>query len=549
MSKTFETKSKILDILRQGAKTPAELGRTLALSPSTISQHLKELREAGRIEEFTDEHFKNIKYFRRLEHPSIFASNTAKLATGVLVFAILAILTVSFYGKPASATTAGAVSILMTDPPSVPAGTQSLIVSYSSLKVLISNDTGRFWKQVNATGTINLLSLVNFSKNLSAFNLPANSTVDMMSINISNASIKVNGTTYPVLLTNKNVSVKVFYSNKNSSAYNILFDMFPTVSAVVSGNQTTFVMSPSATATTVDKQEQAQLQSGENKSGLFRLSGNDERALSKSRANISLSNASITTIGNITTVSLTVSDNSNYSTRLFTAIVYGNASYELNLNTSQWPSRMPVRVSSAKIPRPLPSQYKNHTMQDMANLTSMNVGLGDGQDNNMSNPNMISMKFNTSTAEALMENLSNDSKKYGAGNILRNLGHGDINANLTEGIASGRIGRDISAANYAREKLKEFNSVSFFIKSNGTMALPFPIGIIAAENARKELVMPTSMFSEYSLSAGQSSRLTYTGPLQFANGRLGVKFKPGKRYTIVVLGTGGAKASINVTAS
>ena len=209
---------------------------------------------------------------------------------------------------------------------------------------------------------------------------------------------------------------------------------------------------------------------------------------------------------------------------------------------------MPVKVSNAKMPRRMPSQYQNQVMQDLANFTSMKVGLGDGQDS-MPNPNMISMKFNGTMADAMMENLSNNSKKYEISNILRNFGSGDINANLTEGIDSGRIGRDISAANYARERLIEFNSVSFFIRSNGTMVLPSPIGIAVAENAHKELVMPASMVSEYSLRAGQSSRLTYSGTLQFANGRLGVKFKPGKRYTIVVLGTGGAKASINVTAS
>ena len=543
MSRTFETKSKILDILRQGAKTPAEIGKTLSLSPSTISQHLKELREAGRIEEFTDEHFKNIKYFRRLEHPSIFASNTAKFATGLLALAVLAVLAFSLYTKPVSATSAGAVSILMTDPPHVPTGTQALIVSYSSLKVLISNSTGRFWRQINATGTVNLLSLVNFSRNLSAFNLPANSLVEMMSINISNASITVNGTKYPVVLSNRSVSARVFYSG-NSSSYNILFDMFPTVSAVVSGNQTTFVMSPAATAATVDKHAQQLLgQTPGSNYGLAKLSDSDEHALSESRANISITNASIMLIGNQTTISVTVSDNSNHSTGLFSAVVYGNASYELNLNITP----LPAGPLNAKMPRRI-FTYQNQVMQDMMNFTPGNIGNGEGQDG-MPNPNMISMRFNGSTAQALMENLSNDSRRYAIGNILKSMGSGDVNVNFTGDIASGRFGRDISAANYAREKLMEFNSVSFFIRSNGTMSLPRPIGIIMADNVHKDLVMPASMFSEYNLGAGKSATLTYDGSLQFANGRLGVQFRAGERYTIVVVGTNGASASINVTAA
>lgn len=547
MSKTFETKSKILDILKQGAKTPAEIGRTLNLSPSTISQHLKELRESGRIEEFTDEHFKNIKYFRRLEQPSILASSTAKFATGLIALVVIAVLAFSFYTRPVSAASGvGPVSILMTDPPHVPAGTQSLVVTYSSLKVLISNSTGRFWRQINTTGTVNLLSLVNFSKNLSTFNLPANSVVDMMSIRISNASITLNGTTYPVLLTNKNVSVKVFYSNKNSSAYNILFDMFPTVSAVVSGNQTIFIMSPSATAATIGKSAAQLGLPTESRNGLTRLSDIDRRALSESRANISITNASIITSGNLTSISITVLDNSNYSTKLFSAAIYGNASYELSLNVSPW---LPSGAANAKMPRKIPTLYQDQQMQDAMNFTAHAVGMGEGNAD-ISSQNIITMDLNRTNMEALAENMSNGSALVGAlGNVIRNRGRGDMAANLTDGLASGRIGRDIIAANYARQRLVEFNSINFFIQPNGTMRLPSPMGIVIANNDNNEMVMPRSMFSEYNLSAGTSATLTYFGSLQFANGHLGVHLRPGAKYTIVVTGEDGASASINVTAA
>ena len=543
MSKTFETKGKILDILKEGAKTPAEIGRIIKLSPSTISQHLKELREAGRIEEFTDEHFKNIKYFRRSENPSIFASNVNKFVAGFAVLAALALLAAYFhgsYGSPSSASVP--VSVLLTDPPHVPSGTQALLVSYSSLKVLLSNNSVTFWKQINTSGTVNLLSLVNFSKNLSSFNLPANSIVKRMSIRISNATITVNGTNYPVILTNNNISVNVFYSSKNTSAYNILLDLFPTVSAVVSGNQTTFIMSPSATAATVVKRYTNQGPVGAN-GGLIQLSGGDENALRASRANISITNASISDLGNETIVSITVSDNSNYNTRLFRATVYGNTAYELNINTS----RMPLVVGAAKMPRAVKQLYQNQVLGDVMNFTHRNFtpeGIS-GQVRGL-----ISMRLNNGTAQALMENLTNDSESRAAiGNIIRRMGHGDMSANLSGYLASGNIIDDIASANYARMRLLEFHSVSFFIKSNGTMSLPVPIGIIQAGSEHNGLVMPASMFSEYNLTAGKTATLKYSGTMQFANGRLGVQFKPGQRYTIVVTGEAGASASINVTAS
>ena len=543
MSKTFETKGKILDILKGGAKTPAEIGRIIKLSPSTISQHLKELKEAGSIEEFADEHFKNIKYFRRLEHPSIFASNFGKFVSGFAVLAALALLAVYFHNSTTlSSSGSGSVSILLTDPPHVPSGTQALLVSYSSLKVLLSNSSGTFWKQINISGTVNLLSLVNFSKNLSSFNLPANSIVKRMSIRISNATIIVNGTNYPVILTKNNVSVNVFYSSKNSSTYNILLDMFPTVSAVVSGNQTTFIMSPSATAATVGKHyvNQGLLVT---RGGLTRLSDGDENALRASRANISITNASISALGNETIVSITVKDNSNYSTRLFRATVYGNTTYELNINTS----RIPLVAGAAKMPRKIKPLYQNSVLQDVMNFTHRNF-TPEGIPSQVRD--IISMKLSNGTAQALMENLTNDSQGRAAvGNIIRRMGHGDMGGNLSGYLASGRVIDDIASANYARMRLLEFHSVSFFIKSNGTMSLPAPIGIIRANSEHNGLVMPTSMFSEYNLTAGQSAALKYSGIMQFANGRLGVQFKPGQRYTIVVTGEDGASASINVTAS
>ena len=543
MSKTFETKGKILDILKEGAKTPAEIGRTLKLSPSTISQHLKELREAGRIEEFADEHFKNIKYFRRPEHQSIFVSNVSKFVAGFAVLAALALLAVYFHGNAISPSSSpGAVSVLLTDPPHVPSGTQALVVSYSSLKVLLSNSSGTFWKQINTSGTVNLLSLVNFSKNLSSFNLPANSIVKRMSIKISNATIIVNGTTYPVILTNNNVSVSVFYSAKNNSAYNILLDLFPTVSAAVSGNQTIFIMSPAATAATVVKSyaNPGQMVS---RGGLARLSDGDENALRASRANISITNASISTFGNETTVSITVKDNSNYSTRLFRATVYGNTTYELNLNTS----RIPLVVGAAKMPRKIQSIYQSQMLQDVMNFTGRNL-TPEGISSQVHG--LVSVKLNNSTAQALMENLTNDSEGRAAiGNIIRRMGQGNMGANLSGYLDSGKIIDDIASANYARMRLLEFHSVSFFIKSNGTLSLPSPIGIIRANSEHNNLVMPTSMFSEYNLSAGKTATLRYSGTMQFANGRLGVQFRPGQRYLIVVTGENGASASINVTAS
>ena len=578
MGKTFETKRKILDILRQGAKTPTEIGRYLSLSPSTVSQHLKELKESGRIEEFQDEHFKNIKYFRRIENPSIFASSTAKLAIGALSIIVLAVLVASFIGN-APATTAsasqpgGTVGIFLTDPPQVPNGTSALIVSYSSLKVQITNSSGTAWKEINGSGTVNLLSLVNFTRNLTAFKLPANSIVDKMSLSIDNATITVNGTAYPVVVSNKNVSVKVFYSGNNSTSFDILFDMFPTVSAVISGNQTIFVMSPSATAATVGKTNNPYYSNHTRgrANALIKLNGDESHILNESRAAITITSASIVASPNGTRVSITVLDNSKYNTTLLGAAIFGNKSYNLDINLSQGGvAQAAMPAGPTKMPRIMAvheegiSGYLNQSMGSMGSIGSVgsqianlshkygDYGQGIGAQEGMGMPPMpghIRMELNDSTIEMLVSNLTNRTSNSRISSIIREMGQGDVSANLTGNFVSGKIRDDIRIADYVRSRLAEFRSVNFFISGNATLILPKVLPLPAAIESHKGATPAVSLNPGYHLAPGSSVTLTYNGSLSFANGRISAQFKPGQTYRIMVLGTNGAHAVISVTAT
>jgi len=49
--RTMETKMSILEMLATKSKTLTDISRELGLSPSTVSQHLKELRMAGAIQQ------------------------------------------------------------------------------------------------------------------------------------------------------------------------------------------------------------------------------------------------------------------------------------------------------------------------------------------------------------------------------------------------------------------------------------------------------------------------------------------------------------------
>jgi len=600
LSKTFETKKKILDILRQGAKTPGDISKLLGLSPSTVSQHLKELKENGRIEELQDEHFKNIKYYKRLENPSIFASNTSKVAIGAFAIILLAALVISFVGRAPtvniSSNQTNSVGIFMTDPPQVPSDTQSLIVSYSSLKVQITNSSGTFWDSINGSGSVDLLSLVNFTKNLTAFKLPINSTVDRLSLGIANATITVNGTAYPVVITDPNVSVKVFYGSKNGTAFDILFDMFPTVSEVITGNQTTFVMAPSATATTIGKSSNPYYQNNSGirpqgpgqGPGFTRINGQEKLALNQSRSKITITGASINTSGNQTTISVEVADDSNQSTQLIEVAIFGNESYDLDLNLTgnnlaqnsnapyiaintnsradRWQGR-PADANYAQYGNPNGGQmfngsygsgtvnYSGGLMPQPPNMTVPQVHDNDNHGGMWPggasvSPNFIKIRLNDSSIASLMENLSNGTVKANINGMLRGRGFGNISANPMGNAIFNHIVGDISSADYIKSDMDRFRAIDFFVASNGTLTVPQPgmfmpepmihgVGPAAMENA----------LPGYNLSSGETATLKYSGSLSLGNGSFGLQFKPGQTYRIMVTGTGCAFAIINVTAS
>ena len=65
MSKPFETKKEILEILSKKNKTLTDISRELDLAPSTVNQHLRELEEVGAIKLAEEQHSRKWKYYER----------------------------------------------------------------------------------------------------------------------------------------------------------------------------------------------------------------------------------------------------------------------------------------------------------------------------------------------------------------------------------------------------------------------------------------------------------------------------------------------------
>lgn len=100
MSKTLETKKRILNLLKKKEMTISGLSRELRLSTATISQHMEELQRAGAVEKIENEHFKKLKYYRARETAGPVVANYVKYVIGaIIVLALISVLLYSYHGN------------------------------------------------------------------------------------------------------------------------------------------------------------------------------------------------------------------------------------------------------------------------------------------------------------------------------------------------------------------------------------------------------------------------------------------------------------------
>lgn len=89
MTKTLETKRKILQLLKKKEMTISELSSELNLSTATVSQHITELQSSGAIEKINNEHFKKLKYYKATETASPVVARYVKYVIGVVILLAL----------------------------------------------------------------------------------------------------------------------------------------------------------------------------------------------------------------------------------------------------------------------------------------------------------------------------------------------------------------------------------------------------------------------------------------------------------------------------
>lgn len=262
--------------------------------------------------------------------------------------------------------------VMLTDPPTVPAGTTMLNLSYSEISIHVtypSNTTQ--WLNVTGNGTVNAFSLINVTQTIANITLPNGTIVDKIQFTISQIQAQINGTVYPVTALSNLLTVSIANSQRlNQTQSGVLLDLNPTLVQIQAtnaegGTDSYYVLVPGATAVYVNSVNQNQVKVGT----IVELQQNDRekliRVVEGFRAKVSIDSASLSSSGNITNFSMTLSNKGNSDATVFGVTLNGQfnvsglprASNGKDKEISR-PDSLPFRINGTSLV-PLPGLSEN----------------------------------------------------------------------------------------------------------------------------------------------------------------------------------------------
>jgi len=501
--------------------------------------------------------------------------NKAEIAAGIIII-ILVIGIALLMSKPSttsitttlpspSPAATGLLTFQLIDPPQVPNNTQALVITYSSLSahVLLANGTSE-WVSSSNTGSVNLLSLVNISQVIGSVNIPKNSTVDMVKFNITSATITIDNKTYNVTVPSQQIIVHVSNTQRVNGTASALIDITPVVASIYTNNSVIFVLVPSLRAVVVPGSTSATV------GAKVAINYTERHELESIKPNITISSISLSESNNITLFKVSVVNNANTSVRIKHVLLFGNESISINTSVAN------IRIEDRQIDvRRFSNDTLNNTDMKMPGYGNSNLGYGNFNVGSLSNMTLGNaskiLGINQSEITKLGSefNISlNSSTRLSPENISKIM-KGIHNFNISEkeldemienkSPAFNSILSNIGIANDVGQikisiEAEHFRVLNFIATQNGTLVLPFVKynGGVASNGANEgeDIAELDQEFNNgYTIPAHGSATLTFDGKISFANGHMTIAVIPGDQYRVSVIGTEGAYASANTTAS
>jgi len=264
----------------------------------------------------------------------------------VAVLTAIAIISVSLLANPVMlpkpAYADASFTVMLTDPPTVPAGTTVLNLTYSDvlLHVTYPNDTVE-WLAVGASDTVNLFSLINMSQTVASITIPVGSTVDKIQFTIDNVSALINGEKYNVTALSNTLVINVAEGYVNQTLSGVLLDFNPTLVQIQATDADGtlvdyYVLVPSATAVVIKDLSEDQLRVGtivkigeKNRVKLVHVKEEFEK-------NVTIVSASLSVDGNVTTLSVDLKNEGDFAFRVFGVTLNGKFNATRTWDRSSW---------------------------------------------------------------------------------------------------------------------------------------------------------------------------------------------------------------------
>ncbi len=478
------------------------------------------------------------------------ALRVAYIVIGLLILILLAYyaaISVKPHVAPAVTSVPSSASypvmVALADPPYVPNGTQALNLSYSGVRVHVIGENTSQWINSGASGSVDLLSLVNISKVLGTVSVPANSEIDMLAFNVTSLSIFINSTKYLVAVPNGTITVHLHGKVNQSSS--IIADFEPTIVTIVTNSsQPVFVLVPSVKAVIIPGISQSA------KTGYIPVNTTVKRALKLVAPNISIVSASLGSVGNVSHVSVTVKNNANQSIVLRNLLVFGDENMSIYFNLTRGVI-MPMGDDVREMPLGGMSTntFGGAFNSFIANISSVSLPTPSGMGNVIKHMPMLShgmFALNEADLEDMVDEVETHHGFMNATeleDLFKNITHNSSlsipafahmnNSELEEILNKTVIDRKMEIEH------EHFRVLNFLIAKNGSLVLPFS----------QFSVMNAYYGGGYVLGAGNTITLSFNGEMTLGNSDVVLTFENGQTYRLVVGGEHGAHTSINITAS
>ncbi len=148
----------------------------------------------------------------------------------------------------------GTLSTLITDPPTVPVGTNDVYMSYSSIAIHIAGqgNSSQNWFSIGGPGTIDLMQSINISQTIGIASIPSGIEFDVIEFNVSQVTVTFNGVNYSASLISSQVNLAetlpggVTVGAAQTQA--VLIDMSPKIILLGDSSLPAFAFLPSARA-------------------------------------------------------------------------------------------------------------------------------------------------------------------------------------------------------------------------------------------------------------------------------------------------------------